>query len=423
MSADRTSFFPSTPRIAPAPAAWPERAVRARLATLRDGRIEIHTQHGISVLGNPAADGIHAVVEIRDARAWSAMLAGGSIGAGESYAEGWWTSPDPLAVVRLMVRNRDTIEALEGGLARLAAPLLKFGHWLRRNSRAGARRNISAHYDLSNDFFRAWLDPSMAYSSGVFERNDATLEEASRAKFERLCRKLALHPGERLLEIGCGWGGLAIHAAREHGVHVTAITISERQREEAEERVRAAGLHESVEIRLCDYRELRGTWDKAVSVEMIEAVGVEYYEPYFRTVAQHLAPDGLAVVQAITIADRHFQTARRRVDFIQRHIFPGSCIPSLTAMFQATARASDLTPVHVEDFGPHYARTLIEWRKRFHDAAPRLEELGFDARFRRLWDFYFVYCAGGFAERQIGVAQILFAKPGWRGAPLLPTLD
>lgn len=425
MSVDRSSFLtaPSgVASVAPAPT-WQERAVRARLATLRDGRIELRTSAGTSVLGAESADGLRATVEIHDPRAWHAMLTGGSIGAGESYAEGWWSSPDPVAVVRLMVRNRDTLEALEGGLARVAAPLLKLRHLLRRNTRTGARRNVAAHYDLSNDFFRAWLDPSMAYSSGIFARAESTLEEASAAKFERLCHKLALHPGERLLEIGCGWGGLAIHAARRHGVRVTAITISARQREEAEARVRAAGLADRVEIRLCDYRELTGTWDKVVSVEMIEAVGAEYYDEYFRTLSERLEPHGAAAIQAITIADRHYETARRRVDFIQRHIFPGSCIPSMSALFGAAARASDLTPVQAEDFAPHYARTLMEWRRRFHAAAPRLTELGFDARFRRLWDFYFIYCAGGFAERQLGVAQILFAKPAWRGAPLLPVLE
>lgn len=387
----------------------------ARLATIADGLLELRTPRGARTLGAPATDGLCAAVEIRDERAWPAMLLGGSVGAGEAYAEGWWTSPDPIAVVRLMVRNRAALEGLEGGMARLALPLLKLRHAMQRNTRAGARRNVAAHYDLSNEFFAAWLDPTLAYSCGIFEQPGATLEQASRAKFERLCRALELRPGERLLEIGSGWGGLAIHAAREHGARVTTITISRRQHELAVERVRAAGLADRVQVLLCDYRDLTGRWDKLVSVEMIEAVGADYYDEFFATLGARLESGGAAAIQAITIADRHYETARRRVDFIQKHVFPGSCIPSLSALFTACARSSDLTPARVEDFAPHYARTLQEWRKNFHAAESRIAELGFDERFRRLWDFYFAYCAGGFAERQLGLAQILFVKPGWRG--------
>lgn len=394
---------------------WQERAVLARLAGMEAGQLEISSARERRVLGAPAADGLRGTVEIHDDRTWGALLRGGSIGAGEAYAEGWWTSPDPFAVMRLMVRNRAALESLEGGLARLALPVLRFAHAWRRNSRAGARRNVAAHYDLSNEFFAAWLDPTMAYSCGVFETPAAGLEQASTAKFDRLCRALELRPGERLLEIGCGWGGLAMHAARVYGAQVTAITISQAQHEAARARVRAAGLEERVEVRLCDYRDLAGRWDKIVSVEMIEAVGAQYYDAFFETLGARLEPHGAAALQAITIADRHYETARRRVDFIQKHVFPGSCIPSLTALFTSCARASDLTPVRVEDFAPHYARTLLTWRSNFHAASARIAELGFDERFRRLWDFYFVYCAGGFAERQLGLAQILLAKPGWRG--------
>ncbi len=388
-----------------------------RLAGLRAGRLELRTPRGVTVLGAPSADGLHAIVEMRDERAWQALLTGGSVGAGEAYAAGWWTSPDPYAVARLMVRNRAALESLEGGLARLAMPFLKLRHALNRNTRSGARRNIAAHYDLSNDFFAAWLDPTMAYSCGIFADQDVSLEQATIAKYERLCRRLDLRPGERLLEIGSGWGGLALHAARRFGVQVTTITISARQQAEAQARVRAAGLEDRVEVLLCDYRDLRGRWDKAVSVEMIEAVGAEYLDSFYAALSDRLEPHGAAALQVITIADRHYAAALKRVDFIQRHIFPGSFIPSLAALAGACARSSDLTAVHFEDFGPHYARTLLAWRQRFHHAASRIGELGFDERFRRLWDFYFIYCAGGFAGRQIGLAQILYAKPDWRGSP------
>lgn len=387
-----------------------------RLADLRDGQLEIrHAGGAVSVLGRPAADGLRASVEVRDPRLWRALLAGGSVGAGEAYGAGWWDSPDPVAVVRLFARNQKALSGLDSGLAKLALPLLKFFHARRRNTRGGARRNVAAHYDLSNDFFGLWLDPTMSYSCGLFEQAGASLEDASRAKMDRLCRKLQLRPGERLLEIGTGWGGFAIHAAARYGVRVTTATISPAQHELATRRVREAGLQDRVEVLLRDYRDLEGRHDKLVSVEMIEAVGAEYYEDYFRVLGARLEPHGLAAVQAITIADQRYAGALREVDFIQRHIFPGTCIPSVTALLNSATRASDLRLVQLEDITAHYPPTLLAWRRAFQSAEPELERLGFDREFRRLWNFYFCYCAGGFLERHIGTAHLLFARPGWRG--------
>jgi cyclopropane-fatty-acyl-phospholipid synthase len=403
------------------PAGWmvqlEERLVLGRLAGLREGLLEFrHADGSTETFGQPAADGLRATVEVRDSRLWRALLSSGSVGAGEAYGAGWWDSPDPVAVVRIFARNQEALSGLDSGLAKLALPMLKLFHARRRNTRSGARRNIAAHYDLSNDFFGLWLDPTMSYSCGIYESAAASLEEASRAKIDRLCRKLELRPGERLLEIGSGWGGLAMHAAARYGVHVTTATISTAQHELATRRVREAGLQDRVEVVLRDYRDIHGRFDKLVSVEMIEAVGAEYYDDFFRVLGERLEPHGLAAVQAITIADQRYEGARREVDFIQRHIFPGTCIPSVTALLASATRASDLRLVHLEDITAHYPPTLLAWRHAFQAAESDLERLGFDREFRRLWKFYFCYCAGGFLERHIGAAHLLFARSGWRSA-------
>jgi cyclopropane-fatty-acyl-phospholipid synthase len=291
-------------------------------------------------------------------------------------------------------------------------------HALRRNTRRGARRNIEAHYDLGNDFYALFLDETMSYSCAIFERPDATLREASEAKIDRALRRLGLRPGMRLLEIGSGWGALAIRAARDFGCRVTTTTLSRQQHALATERVRAAGLGDRVEVLLEDYRDLRGTYDRLVSIEMIEAVGWEYYERFFRACADRLAPDGLALVQSITIRDREFERAKREVDFIKKHVFPGGCIPSVAALVDAAGRGGDLGLVGFEEIGLHYATTLRHWRERFLGRRAEARALGHDERFLRLWEYYLAYCEGGFLERAIGNAQLLFAKPGAVPPPL-----
>ncbi len=399
---------------APARAARPPllaRQVLARLAQLRSGALLVHEGGRSHRFGEPRAGLPPAVLDVHDARAWGALALRGSVGAGEAYARGWWSSPDPVAVVRLMVRNRAALERLESGLARLSRPALALYHALRPNSERGSRANIGAHYDLSNDFFRLFLDESLTYSCGIFERPDASLHEASLAKIDRVCRKLALAPGERLLEIGTGWGALAIHAAREYGARVTTTTISREQHALAAERVRAAGLEGRVTLLLEDYRRLRGRFDKLVSVEMIEAIGHRQLPVFFRRAAELLEPHGRMCLQAITIADQHYDRARRSVDFIRRHVFPGSCIPSVTALCQAMTRASDLRVVGLEDIGAHYARTLAEWRCNLRARWSEARALGFDEDFLRLWEFYLVYCEGGFAERALGDVQLVLERP------------
>ncbi|MCA8979906.1 MAG: class I SAM-dependent methyltransferase [Planctomycetes bacterium] len=401
---------------------WLARMVLARLSALQDGVLELHESGHRHTLGTPAADGLRARLDVHDARFWKAVARHGSIGAGEAYAEGWWSSPAPQDVVRLMVRNHSVLEGVDGGLAKLAAPFRRFTHFLRRNTQAGSRENISAHYDFSNEFFALFLDDTLTYSCGIYEREDSTLREASIAKIDRLCRKLDLQPGDHLLEIGTGWGAFALHAAREYGCRVTTTTISREQHDFAAERFAASGVGDRIELLLADYRTLEGQYDKLVSVEMIEAVGHQFYDTFHRRCMELLKPNGRMAIQAITIADQHYERAKHAVDFIQAHIFPGSCIPSVTALLSSATRASDLKLVHLEDIGTHYVPTLAQWRRNLRENQDRAKALGFDDRVLRLWEFYFVYCEGGFAERHISDVQMVLSRPAERGAPILPAL-
>ena len=346
---------------------------------------------------------------------WSQVAFGGSVGAGEAYMDGRWECEDLVGLVRLLLRNRATVDGMERGLARCSRPLRGVTHWLRRNSRAGSRRNIAAHYDLGNDFYRLWLDETLMYSCAVFERPEMTLAEASTAKLERICRKLALKPGDHVLEIGTGWGGFALHAARTRGCRVTTATLSREQYELSRHRVAAAGLADRVEVVHRDYRDLTGHYDRLVSIEMVEAVGAKFLDTYFRQCSRLLRPDGAMLLQAITIADQRYEASLTEVDFIQKHIFPGGFLPSVTALTAAMTRSGDLRTVHLEDLGPHYAETLCHWRQNFSDQIGPIRALGFDERFIRMWVFYLGYCEAGFRERGIGAVQMLLAMPGWRG--------
>ncbi len=394
-------------------------AVRRALQQLEFGELRLIDEDGECRYGRKsAACSLSATLRIADPRFYLDTAFGGSIGAGEAYIRGLWSCDDLTALMRIMVRNRAALSGLESGLARLSRPLYKLYHYLHRNSRHGSARNISAHYDLGNDLYALMLDETMAYSCAIFEREQATLQQASRAKFDAACRKLALTPSDHLLEIGTGWGGLAIHAAQQYGCHVTTTTISQAQYQYARARIAAAGLQHRVTLLLQDYRELTGRYDKLVSIEMIEAVGAGYLEGYFRQCSALLANDGAMLLQAITIQDQLYAQALRSVDYIQRFVFPGSFIPSITALSAAISRASDLKIFHLEDIGPHYARTLAEWRRNFFAHLPEVRRLGYSDSFVRLWEFYLCYSEGGFAERQLGDVQILLTKPNCRRAPL-----
>jgi len=396
-----------------------KRAVRARLSRLEHGSLTIVEGSRPEHFGKltPRCP-LAATVHVHDPRFYAEIAFGGSIGAGEAYMQGYWSTDDLTALMRILLQNREVLDGMEGGAARMTVPLQKALHWAARNTRTGSRRNIAAHYDLGNDFFRLFLDPTLMYSSAVFERPGMTLEEASVAKLDRICRKLDLRPGDHVLEIGTGWGGFALHAAGRYGCRVTTTTISRSQYELAKERIDAAGLADRVTLLTRDYRDLTGRYDKLVSIEMIEAVGHQYYDTFFRKCSELLAPEGAMLLQAITIAGQRYESARRSVDFIQRHIFPGSCIPSVDVMSGSIARVTDLNLVHLEDIGPHYATTLARWRENLFANVDRVRALGYPEDFIRMWEFYFCYCEAGFAERAIGDAQMLLAKPLARPAPL-----
>ncbi len=391
-----------------------------RLSGLRWGRLVLRDELGSQVFGG--AHGPSATIEVHDGELYLDIAKQGSVGAGEAYAHGAWSTDDLVAVIRILVRNREVLQGMERGFARLGSAALRLWHRRHDNTRAGSRENISAHYDLGNEFYELWLDETLMYSCAAFERPDMTLHEAQVARLDRICRKLDLQPTDHLLEIGTGWGGMALHAAGKFGCRVTTTTISRRQYEKAVERVRAAGLEDRVTVLFEDYRDLKGSYDKLVSLEMIEAVGERWYDTYFETCSKLLKPDGMMLLQAITIRDSLYREALRSVDFIQRFIFPGSCIPSTSAIMDRVARVTDMNLYHLEDIGPHYAPTLRMWRENMAANAARIRELGYSEEFLRMWEFYLCYCEGGFEERSIQDVQLLLAKPLNRREPLLPRL-
>jgi cyclopropane-fatty-acyl-phospholipid synthase len=390
------------------------KAMLARLAHVSRGTLTITDQDGSHRVGKSDPRWPDAIIEVIDGDAWVELVLGGSIGAAEAFAHGCWTTPQLTDVIRVMVLNMDVLDAMEGGLATLTAPALRAAHWLHRNTQKQARRNIAAHYDLGNEFFKLFLDPTMMYSAAIFRSPDDTLEQASLAKLDHICRKLRLQPDDHLVEIGTGWGSMAIHAAKHYGCRVTTTTISENQYAHAVERIAALGLSDRITVVREDYRNLQGKYDKLVSIEMIEAVGHQFYDSYFETIERLLLPHGLALVQAITIADHRYERALRNVDFIQKYIFPGSCIPSITALQTSIGSRTRLKTVNLEDITPHYATTLNRWCEAFMRNADEIRRLGFDDVFIRLWQFYFCYCEGGFAERAIGDVQWLMAMPDAR---------
>jgi cyclopropane-fatty-acyl-phospholipid synthase len=396
-------------------------AIARRIAHTLLGRIRIGSitiaedgEHRTYGTGAPAA-----TVFVHSERTWP-MLLRGSRGLAESYAEGLWDSPDLVALIRLAARNVHRLDDVRARLAPVRVPIQRARALLTRNTRRRSRRDIAAHYDLGNELFRRMLDPTMAYSCAVFARPTMTLEEAQLAKFRGICEKLELGPGDRLLEIGTGWGGLAVYAAAHYGCEVTTTTISTEQREYALQQIRRHGLSERVTVLLEDYRDLSGRYDKLVSVEMIEAVGWQHFGTFFSQCSQLLEPDGAMLLQAITIDDRAYEVEKASKSFINTHIFPNGCLPSLEVIAREVARRTDLQTVGLEDLTPHYVETLKRWRRSFSANASELERLGYDERFQRLWTLYLAYCEAGFAERRICEVQILLAKPRaqWRGVRL-----
>ena len=379
-------------------------AAMLRLASqLHHGSLELELPDGTRRTFKGAEPGPHAVLRLRNGRVARRYLAGGGVGFAEGYIEGDWDTPDLAGLLALLSSNEvGWGDGYWGGFWQRA--LRRAAHVLRPNTRGGSRRNIHAHYDLGNEFFAAWLDPTMTYSSALFAEGAEDLEAAQRLKYRNLAQQIAVGPGQRLLEIGSGWGGFAITAAKEFGARVTSITVSRAQAEHARARVFREGLAEQVEILLQDYRDVKGRFDKIVSIEMFEAVGERFWPAYFRTLQERLLPDGAAGLQLITIADRYFEAYRRNVDFIQAYIFPGGMLPSPAALDREAAKAGLVRTAEL-GFGPSYARTLALWNERFQQAWPRVREAGFDERFRRIWTYYLAYCQAGFETGAIDVVQ------------------
>ena len=383
--------------------------VLARLSKLQKGHltlIENGTKYEFGIDKN-----IQATVTVHDAHFYGEMAFGGSIGAGEAYMLGYWGADNLTNVIRLMAANQQVMDMLEGGYQWASKPFLKALHWLNRNTTDGSRKNIAAHYDLGNEFFKLWLDPSMMYSAAIFSPENISLEAASNKKLQVICYKLDLKSTDHVVEIGTGWGGFAIYAAKHYGCKVTTTTISQQQYDEAVLRFNAENLADKITILLNDYRDLQWKFDKLVSIEMIEAVGHQFYDVYFAKCASLLKPDGMALIQAITIADQRFESAKNSVDFIQRYIFPGSNIPSITALLASITKASDLKLVDLEDIGSHYATTLRIWRERFFANIDAVRSLGYSEEFIKMWEFYLCYCEGGFAECALGDVHLLLVKP------------
>jgi cyclopropane-fatty-acyl-phospholipid synthase len=392
-------------------------ALLKQLSRLQHGEVVITDRGTLLRFGTPSATcPLSAQIEVADSQFWADTAFGGSVGAAESFIRGEWRCESLTTLVRIMVLNRELLSGMEGGFAFLASPVRRILHWLNRNSREGSRRNIAAHYDLGNELFRLFLDDTMAYSCGIFEHPHATMQDASIAKFDAACRKLQLSANDHLLEIGTGWGGLAIHAASKYGCRVTTTTISRSQYDLARERIAAAGLSDRIELLLTDYRDLEGRYDKLISIEMVEAVGHQFLETYLAKCSALLKPNGAMLLQAITIQDQVYADALRNVDFIQRYVFPGSFIPSITALTRAATRATDMKVARLDDIGPHYATTLRFWREAFFANIEQVRALGYSEDFIRLWDYYLCYCEGGFMERQLGDVQMLLTKPGCRMA-------
>jgi cyclopropane-fatty-acyl-phospholipid synthase len=390
-------------------------AVSAVLRRVRAGRIDVYEAGGRQRGYGPIDSELRAGVEVYDPAFWSAVPRG-SVGLGESYAEGLWDTDDLVTLIRIAARELRGLDGLRGLIARPRAWLHRARRLVPDNDRAGARRNIAAHYDLGNPLFASFLDERMVYSCAYFEDPDAGLERAQLAKLERICRGLRLSADDHLLEIGTGWGGLALHAASAYGCRVTTTTISREQHALATEKVRAAGLADRVTVLLEDYRELRGRYDKLVSIEMIEAVGWQYFDLFFERCSALLEPDGLMLLQAITIDDRLYETEKAARSFSNTHIFPGGCLPSAGKIADCVARVTDMRQVWMEDITAHYPPTLAAWRDRFLARWEDLKRLGFDERFRRLWVFYLSTSEAGFRERRLGDVQALYAKPDWRDA-------
>ncbi|EMI7298833.1 class I SAM-dependent methyltransferase, partial [Vibrio parahaemolyticus] len=361
--------------------------------------------------GEYSGQPVVATIEVKHPGFYSRILQGGSIAAGEAYMDGWWDSPDLTALMKLMALNMRALDKLEEQGSWLTKLLYKFSHWTNRNSKENSRKNIHAHYDLGNDLYEAFLDTNMLYSSALYHTSADSLEQAQINKMERLCQQLDLQSTDHVIEIGTGWGAMAIYMAEQYGCRVTTTTISEEQHEYARQQIVQRGLTDRITLLKEDYRNLSGAFDKLVSIEMIEAVGKQFLASYIKKCESLLKPSGLMAIQAITIADQRYDYYSNNVDFIQKYIFPGGFLPSVTSLTQATTKHSDLVVRDLFDIGLDYAKTLNEWHRRFNRAEDAVRGFGYDDRFVRMWRYYLSYCEGGFLARTISAVHMTFQRP------------
>jgi cyclopropane-fatty-acyl-phospholipid synthase len=389
--------------------------VRALLRRTRHGTLTIFESGQSRTFGAPDAGGPAVSVLVHDRRFYSALLRG-SLGVSEAYTEGWFDCAELPELARLAALNMPALDRWRRAVRPVVAGPQAALSWCARNTPKRSRRRIAAHYDIGNDLFSLMLDETMTYSCAIFEPPAASLHQAQLAKLDRICRKLELGPSDHVLEIGSGWGGFAIHAASRYGCRVTTTTISGEQRRLAQERIAAAGLEDRITVLLQDYRDLEGTFDKLVSIEMIEAVGWQYFDTFFERCAALLAPDGAMLLQAITIDERAYNVEKSKRSFANTHVFPGGCLPSLAVISRSVARVTDMHPIALEDLTTHYVQTLRCWRENFLAHLERVRSLGYDGRFQRMWELYLAYCEGGFGGGRIGNVQLLLAKPQFRPA-------
>lgn len=391
--------------------AWLKKQLFKQLHGIKNAHLIIMEGEQRHHFGEELSD-LQVSIVVHDDAFYSALALQGSVGAAESYSRGEWDCEELTRLIRVFVRNRDWLDSIENGSARLKNMLLKIGHYFNKNSQRGSEKNIAEHYDLGNDLFRLFLDERMMYSSAVYQRAEDDLETAAERKLKIICEKLQLNDRDHVIEIGTGWGGFAVYAAKNYGCRVTTTTISEQQYQYAKNLVEQAGLANQITVLKKDYRELTGRFDKLVSIEMVEAVGHQYLATYLEQCDALLNEEGLALIQAITIEDSRYHQALKSVDFIKKHIFPGSFIPSISTLVATAGNHTRLKLINLEDIGDSYARTLADWRRRFNQQTGVLENLGYDREFRRMWRFYFCYCEGGFIERAISDVHLLLAKPG-----------
>ncbi|MBU61387.1 MAG: SAM-dependent methyltransferase [Opitutae bacterium] len=389
-----------------------EKAFVSQLRKITTGTLQIDTPSDSLIIGDSSQEGIHVVIRVSEKVFFRKACLGGSLGVADSFANGDWTTPDLVMLFRFFLQNQEAMDGMEGGWATF---LNKVARWCyaigQKNTIKGSRKNIALHYDLGNDFYELMLDPTMTYSCGIFDTHESTLEEASIAKYDRIIEQLDIKPGHHLLEIGCGWGGFAHRLAEKTEAKLTATTISERQYNYAVDRIRKNGWEDRIRIVKQDYRNLSGKFDRIVSIEMIEAVGHEYLPDYFSKISDLLASDGAAMIQGITMPDHRYAQYLKEVDYIRTRVFPGSCVPSASAMIAAAVERSDLRPAALHDFGHQYSRTLREWRLRFKKNENKISSLGYDESFRRAWEYYLCYCEAGFEEGYTGDVHLLLAKP------------